>query len=100
MKITLHVAGAEIEVEAETQAQLVLKSGFWGQLPDKCGNCGSGLIGFYARNTKKGDYLGLKCRDCKHEFTFGQNMDGGRLFVRHDTEWQAPYSGGGNSGGY
>ena len=39
--LKVRVGKATIQVEAETQVGLVEAAGFWGECPDKCGNCQS-----------------------------------------------------------
>jgi len=96
IKGSIKVGSATIQVEAETQVGLVKAAGFWGECPSKCGNCKSSNIGFFSRSPSGNLYVGVKCGDCKYEMNFGQNKEGGHLFIKHDEGWKAPWAPDGN----
>ena len=99
IKANIKIGAATIQVEAEKQVDLVKAAGFWGECPDKCGNCSSPNIGFFERSPGGNLYVGLKCKECKCEFNFGQNKDGGYLYVKRGEQWNPEYTGNDNGGG-
>lgn len=68
----------------------------------ECGNCKSENLKFVHRTANRKDngaaceYYSIKCRDCHHEFKFGQKQAAGQpLFPKG---WEAPYQGDGGGG--
>ena len=99
IKANIKVGGATIQIESDTQAGLIEAAGFWGDCPDKCGNCKSPNIHFFSRTPGGNLYVGMKCHDCNHSLNFGQNKEPkGNLYIKQDEPWQPPYQGG-NGGG-
>ena len=86
VKANIKVGNSTIQIEEERPVDLVEAAGFWGECPVKCGNpnCGSESIGFFSRTPKGNLYVGMKCRECKYELNFGQNKEGGKLFIKYD----------------
>jgi hypothetical protein len=93
IKGNIKIGNASIQIEAETQVGLVEQAGFWGEVPTSCGHCNSNNIGFFSRSPSGNLYVGMKCKEkeCGYELNFGQNKEGGRLFMKHDEGWKAPW---------
>jgi len=99
IKGSIKVGNSTIQIEGSTPVELVKNAGFWGECPTKCGGCSSEDIGFFARIPKGNLYVGMKCRGCGYEMNFGQNKEGGGLFIKDGGKWNAPYGGGSSGGG-
>lgn len=91
IKANIKIGNASIQVEAETQVALVDHAGFWGEVPTECGQCKSSNVGFFSRRAQGYLYVGVQCQDCSYTLNFGQNQEGGRLFIKSDEGWKPPY---------
>lgn len=59
----------------------------------RCGNCESDNVQMQHRQPSGFDYYSVVCKDCRHEFKFGQMKDSGKLFPKG--QWEPPYDGEG-----
>ena len=95
MEITIKF-GSRMTVKSsgESQKDAMLGLGIFADATPKCGHCGSDAITPGARRTKENHtYFELKCADCGHVQSLGQNKDGEGLFPKGD--WEPPYQGSG-----
>ena len=62
----------------------------------ECGCCHSKAIRFVQRKVDNGFYLEMRCADCGAQLDYGQNKEGGGIFVKKwDKENQRPMPNGG-----
>ncbi len=61
---------------------------------DQCGNCSSSNLKLDHRQPQGYDYYSVVCKDCRHEFKFGQVKESGQLFQKG---WEPPYESDGDS---
>ena len=91
MNAQLHIplGTKKLVLEGDGTPQGIMKAlGFWSQLPDKCGACGSKSISLMHRQPKGYDYYGLSCDACHATINFGQAKVGGAFFIRYDEKWE------------
>lgn len=69
---------------------------------DRCGNCESTNLALMYKTPGEYEYYSIKCKDCRHEYTFGQTKDGHKLFPngfkKHGSDWVPPYESNGEGG--
>ena len=63
---------------------------------DRCGNCKSNNLQLTHRQPKGYDYYSVTCKDCRHEFKFGQVKETKHLFQKG---WEPPYESDNEGGG-
>lgn len=97
IKCNIKIGNASIQIEGSTEVEVVENAGFWGEVPCECGNCRSDKVGFFSRRAQGYLYVGVQCKDCSYTLNFGQNQEGGRLFIKGDDGWKAPYQHSGDA---
>jgi len=90
------VGNGQLEVHADSFKEICDYSTLIGQMPKKCGKCGSENIYLYHKAPKGNDYYGLACGECGAEFNFHQKKEGG-FYIRHDDEWSKFFEEGGQT---
>lgn len=69
---------------------------------DRCGNCESENVALSYKTPGEYEYYSIKCKDCRHEYTFGQTKDGHKLFPngfkKSGHDWCPPYESTGDGG--
>lgn len=100
-KFAARIGKNPVQIEAEGMKPLFMASGFFAQIPQKCGHCGSDDLTLNGTKNQSFEFYGVLCRGCNHELKFGQRKEDGGLFLKLNDGWQPPYEkgSGGNSGG-
>ena len=99
LKANAKIVNATIQFEADTPANLVKEIGMFGDVPNKCGNCGHEDLVFFSKTPQGNLYIGVKCPECGFTCTFGQNKEGGGFFIKDNGKFEPPYQGNSDGGG-
>lgn len=92
MEITIKFGSKmTVKTTGKSQKEAMASLGIFADAEPKCGNCGSDAIVPKVRKVEKGSYYELKCCDCGHVLSLGQNRDEVNLFPKGD--WEPPYQG-------
>lgn len=98
VKRVLLAGKMEFEFDAETPKAVFSKLAMIDDLfAEKCcGCCKSENIRFTERKVDNGSYLEMRCLDCNAQLDYGQNKEGGGIFVKKwDKENRRPMPNGG-----
>lgn len=77
-----------VTVSGERPIEVVEQASEFGELPTKCGGCGSSNISFKTRRPQeKYTYHSLVCTDCGREFQLGETKDE-RLYPKYKEGWK------------
>lgn len=103
LKTNVKVGTTPIQIGAPNIRALLMTTGFFEQMPKKCGHCGSENIVPLGYTNKGYKFYQLKCRDCNHELKIseakGEGDRPGNLYIDKSNNWEPPYSESQQGGG-
>ena len=81
------VGSSVLEFQGQTLKDVCKFSALAGEIPKKCGLCGSEDVYLFHKSPQGNDYYGVKCGGCGAEQNFHQRKEGG-FYIKWDDKFE------------